>query len=574
MKKFYVLFLVTSLICLGSHKSSAFQNASPREHFTRPIEPEAGIFMLYESGEGIACREATPEEALPFSARDHLEPLHTITRFESQSSNAKDNGLRIVLRATAQLERFPAAKEAFLRVARLWEDRIQSPITVILDVDFGTTLFGTPWPTNSIGGSDAQELTNSGIYQQVRAQLISKASSEQQLAIYNTLPASALPTDIGTTTTMRGTSANARALGLLDPVADPEGKEKDLGKPPSVGFNSSFKFDYDPTDGIDSDKYDFEAIALHEIGHVLGFISKVGARELDSKLPIAPSVWDLFRLRPGTDSHDFSTSQRVLSSGGEQVFTAAGLELPLATGRPNGTGGDSFQGSHWKNDDLIDHWYIGVMEVGIPAGKRQVMTSNDLLALQLMGYELRSGSQIVPEPALLRGKIQGDALILTGMAANISGGMMQARIKLLDDAGLAITEYPPVSFNPDSFPISSYTFHLSGLGQWAAAAEASLTFIDDLGNHSATITGSILSGDDGGPVLKRVSFSEGEVSIKGKRLIGQLSIEVNGVVVSTVTGGSNKKLKIAAAGLNLAKGANRLRIIKDGLVSNILMLNL
>lgn len=584
MKRVFVLFLVTVFLSLngtGSHKSVAFVSLSPRNQedktsaarIFRPAEPEAGVFTLYESGGGVACREATLEEARALSERDQVERLHTISPINRYSQNASDRGLRIVLRATQQLERFPQAKAAFLRAADAWEDKIQSPITVVIDVDFGPTLFGTPFVRNSIGASGSQLLGSSGIYEQVRARLIENASNEQELAVFNSLPTGSLPTDIGSTTNLRGTSANARALGLLNPVADPEGTEKSLGQPPSIGFNSSFNFDYDPTDGIDRDKIDFDAVAMHEIGHVLGFISQVGSRELDSKLPVAPAVWDIFRMRPGADSHDLSTAQRILSSGGEQVFNAAGIELPLSTGRPNATGGDNFQASHWKNDSLISGWYIGVMEVGIPSGKRQVLTSNDLFALQLMGYKLRTGIEMVPEPVKLRGRIEGDAVTLAGSAVNVSGSVIQAQVKLLDNTGTMIIQYPLTSFTPESYPVSAYTFRLPGLSQSLTAAEASITLVDGLGNNSITITEGILDGDKGGPALKQVSLKDGEVSIKGKRLTGQLNIEVNGVVVISVTNGSDKKLKITAAELNLADGPNRVRVIKGGLASNILLLN-
>ena len=576
MKKVFVLFLVTvliSLIWIGSHRSIAFVSLTPAERFFRPAETEAGMFTLYESDGGVACREATPEEARALLERDQVERLHTISPINRYTQNAEGRGLRIVLRATQQLERFPQAKAAFLRAADTWEDKIQTPITVIIDVDFGPTLFGTPFQRNSIGASGSQLLGSSGIYEQVRARLIEKASSEQELAVFNSLPTGSLSTDIGTTTNLRGTSANARALGLLSAVADPDGTEKSLGQPPSIGFNSSFNFDYDPTDGIDRDKIDFDAVAMHEIGHVLGFISQVGSRELDSKLPVAPAVWDIFRLRPGADIDDLSKAQRILSSGGEQVFNAAGIELPLSTGRPNATGGDGFQASHWKNDSLIGDWYIGVMEVGIPSGKRQVLTSNDLFALQLMGYKLRTGIGLVPEPVKLRGRIEGDDVTLTGAAVNVAGGVIQARLKLLDGAGAMIIEYPLTSFTPDSFPVSTYSFRLPGLSQVPAAAKASITLLDGLENNSVTITASILDGDKGGPTLKRVSLNDGVISIKGKRLTGQLSIEVNGGVVGSVTNSSDEKLKIAAAQMNLADGLNRVRIIRGGLASNILLLN-
>ncbi len=406
-------------------------------------------------------------------------------------SNARSAGLQIVLRATQQLERFPQAKSAFLRSAAIWEDKIQTPITIVLDVDYGPTLFGAPWPAGSIGGSSAQELTRD-TYSTVRMHLIAHASSGQELSICNSLPAGTIPTDIGTTTAMRIPSANARALGLVDAIADPDGRERSLGKPPSVGFNSSQRFDFDPSDGIDPDKVDFEAVVLHEIGHVLGFISTVGLRELDSNAVIAPTVWDLFRLRPGTPEDRFSTAQRILSSGGEQRFTAAGLELPLSTGRINGAGGDGFQASHWKNDRLINNRYIGVMEVEIGNGKRQVLTSHDLIAIDLLGYELRQGITLVPESGDLAGRIQGDMLKVTGLATNAGQDIFQAEVRVLDQSGQVLTEYPVAVFDPRGVTIANYEFEFFGLNQLRSATQANLTLIDSLGNRSTTVTTSLL----------------------------------------------------------------------------------
>ena len=52
-----------------------------------------------------------------------------------------------------------------------------------------------------------------------RAKLLEGATDDQARAIYNSLPLDTMPTDIGNISTMKAPSANARALGLLDPVA-------------------------------------------------------------------------------------------------------------------------------------------------------------------------------------------------------------------------------------------------------------------------------------------------------------------------------------------------------------------
>src|SRR5262249_24298205 len=114
--------------------------------------------------------------------------------------------------------------------------------------------------------------------------------------------------------------------------------------------------------------------------------------------PITASPEDLFRFRPGATTATFSTTQRVLSSGGEHVFFGGGPEIRLSTGRNNHTGGDGNQAGHWKDDDLNGGKYIGIMDPILPEGKREEITENDLKALHLMGYQLKSNSGPTPTP--------------------------------------------------------------------------------------------------------------------------------------------------------------------------------
>ncbi|MFH7813512.1 NF038122 family metalloprotease, partial [Acetobacter lovaniensis] len=73
----------------------------------------------------------------------------------------------------------------------------------------------------------------------------------------------------------------------------------------SITFSSAFAFDFDPTDGIEANSFDFIGVAIHEIGHALGFVSGVdtydgrtspGSTNLSSlEGSVVASQLDLFR---------------------------------------------------------------------------------------------------------------------------------------------------------------------------------------------------------------------------------------------------------------------------------------
>ena len=345
---------------------------------------ESGTVLKMRDGQ-LDCQEATVAEAQAM-AREHGLPLYEL-RDETAAFNAQEQpqtGLKIVLRGTAQLDQFPEAKAAFLRAARAWESLIQNRITVVIDVDFGPTFFGAPF--GEFGGlTNSQDLSRPNAYPLVRDELIKSAGSPQEAALYRALPPDHVATNQGPATEMSYSTALLRALGRIAPVADPEHEPANWGPPPRIGFNSAHSYDFDQSDGIKVKRDDFTALAMHEIGHVLGFGSGVGRKELRLYLPPTLEVLDLFRFRPGVTFETFGTALRVLSSGGEQVFFGGGAELPLSTGRNDASGGDLRQAGHWK-DLFLSRQYLGVMDPLSFRGYRYEMTANDREAFECMGY--------------------------------------------------------------------------------------------------------------------------------------------------------------------------------------------
>jgi hypothetical protein len=371
------------------------QTLTPGEAQPAPTELSQA-FVVYQTPDGdVTCRAATPAEAREINSRSSV-PLRQINHLKETSdqtfanggtsANAIATGLTIVLRGTAQLEANLPAKQAFINAAAKWEALIKDPITVTIDVDFGTTAFGNAFSsTNTLGVTSSSGFLVD--YPTVRQQLINRAASQspggsEELTMLNSLPTGSLPTDIGTIPTVFVPPSLMSALNIsaTNPTA------------PKIGFNSDFNFDFDPTDGVTTGQSDFDSVAVHEIGHALGFTSEAGARELNPSRPLLATIWDLYRFKPSTASTaNFSTAQRVLTSGASttdrRVQFNGNAEFDLSTGKPDGTGGDGQQSSHWK-DDAQGVPFIGIMDPTIRRGTHLQISANDLRAIDFFGYNV------------------------------------------------------------------------------------------------------------------------------------------------------------------------------------------
>jgi hypothetical protein len=533
--------------------------------------PQAGNYVLRYRDGGIACDDPTPEE-LGFVLTEVPESDLTII-----SPARKDaNGLTIVLRGTTQLNSFPAAQQGFVAAAARWQALIKSPITVIMDVDFGPTRFGEPYPDGVLGSTSSQIVGGSNNYNAIRSALVSKASPAEAATIA-ALPTGSVPTDIGNAPTVYTAATVFRALGLLAAVANPT-TETNLGAPPKIGFNSDVPWDFDPSNGIDNDKIDFDATAVHEIGHALGFISMTGYRELDSSFPIAVSTWDLFRFRPGVASGTFGSGQRVLSSGGSQVFFGGASALGLSTGRPDGSGGDQQQASHWKSRYDNPGGYIGVMDPTGALGDRDVITQADVVALDRMGYSL--GAPGVPAISQLNANLDGDSLFVTGTAVDSDKNLATGRVTIQDPAGTTIATSNPFQVLSNNQTSVEFSLRFNSMRAIGGAVKLRMTVTDAAGNTSAEAEADFSGGDPGAAAIGTAKYNKAKktLQVKGTGFAAGVQVEVNGVIltgfnVKVNATGTAVKVKGASTALGLRSGLNSIRVRSGGLRSNIAVLS-
>jgi hypothetical protein len=531
--------------------------------------------ILYQKAKALGCRDSSREEAQRLAAPRDGRGLRVI----SSPQINQTNGLKIILRATEQLENNPAAKAAFLKAAAMWESVIQSPITVVIDVDFGPTFFGQSFPDGAVGITHPQLLFAEPVYPSLHGRLLDLANTQSKNDLYLNLPDLIVKTDLGDTQAIVAPSAMFRVWGFIDYNADPDHESSSWGPAPAIGFDSRVAYDFDPSNGIDSDKADFDAVACHEIGHVLGFISYVGQLELNPEGPLALSIWDLFRVSAGTSLDSFSTATRILSSGGTQYFYGGRNSYALSTGRPDGTGGDERQASHWRDDAITNEMRIGVLDPTLPIGRREAITLKDLEALDAFGYWVKPIGNAQPTLNTLAGDLNGGALTLSGTLNDTDGDVVKTQLDLLDAKGRLLGQTAPFAVDFGIPATQYFNFTVQQIGSSPAVTQVRVTLIDSNGNKSRAMVTDFSGGDTGGPRLTTASYKKEVLSLKGKKFGDQLQVEVNGRVLTPPFGFSNqspKKVSMSgqAAELHLQSGPNRIRIISNGLRSNLLVIEI
>lgn len=304
------------------------------------------------------------------------------TALGSAASSA--GAAEIVLNNIGGVEEGTMAHRGFTAAAKFWGSRITNDITIRLDVGFGGLDPGVLGST----GSTIGEVLVQDVYNALAA---NAASAIDAAAVAGLQPlgasqysgigidgismvtpgytgeAGGVGFGIDTSTQvfdadgsvnnvlLGAATANLKALGLLSDMSVIDGE---------ITFSSDFDWDFNTADGITAGTIDFVGVAIHEIGHALGFISGVDDydvlglpdgpfAETDlcgvtcSDYPVNQTWWgytgDLFRY-----GDVGAGPQLVWAPGVDSYFSLDGGATALASFSTGAFNGDGWQASHWK----------------------------------------------------------------------------------------------------------------------------------------------------------------------------------------------------------------------------------
>jgi hypothetical protein len=195
------------------------------------------------------------------------------------------------------------------------------------------------------------------------------------------------------------TRANAKALGMLnDSGLDGVILVSNL-KDKSVGWSYNYQ-----DSSVPNDQLDYLSTGMHEIGHVLGFVSGVDGADLLTSNPgddddddggddgdddeggdLYVTPLDMFRYSSS------STGIIDLSIGGDPYFSLDRGKTRIAnfaTGKNLTLGGDGYQASHWKQQDNP----LGVMDPTLRLGQRRSISLLDRQTLDAIGWNLQESA--------------------------------------------------------------------------------------------------------------------------------------------------------------------------------------
>jgi len=291
---------------------------------------------------------------------------------------------------------------AVARAAEAWQTHLQDAITVNVVIDWAPIASGS----KAISFVDYERRTYSEVYTALGTDRSSPTDfssfaklqddAQVEFLINYTVenpagPGSSTPyldddSDLNNRI-LRLSFANSKAIGLRAA----QGTDRD-GR---IVFDANKTWDYFPADGIAPGDFDFGVTTLHELGHILGFTSRIDSQlgndpgktesEYDFIVPLDLYVYSIQSAAQGEGVFDWTLDTR------SKYFSTDGGASVLAYMSTGVSFGDGQSRGHWRNATTGQD-PIGVMDPSTVSF--QTIQDNDLIVMDLIGFDLLPG--IIP----------------------------------------------------------------------------------------------------------------------------------------------------------------------------------
>ncbi|MBT2188467.1 NF038122 family metalloprotease [Sphingobium sp. H33] len=337
------------------------------------------------------------------------------------------------------------AELGFKIAASYWEKALKNNVTLHFDVGFEDL------GPNILGGTSTSLYTYVPVQAYYDALAAASSSALDAVAVANLQPLSPTGSLDVIVPEYRNTAAHTGVNATGGRVA-PDGKPisdtiavassvwqaltgQAAATDATIQFSSTFAFDFNPSNGIAAGHYDFIGVAIHEMGHALGFLS--GADDFDYSVgggfPVDDYWWgyslDLFRYTNADELNwRFNVPSYFSIDGGATAFNG---DSYFSTGSNYG---DGWQASHWKAPGGCTN-FVGIMNPYICSALVDSVTGEDLALLDAIGWDVNIDALANPNYAISTADIYNAAVpepatwlqMIGGLA--LLGGVMRGRAR-------------------------------------------------------------------------------------------------------------------------------------------------
>ena len=238
-----------------------------------------------------------------------------------------------------------------------------------------------------------------GVYQQYLANDVSSDADHSALEALqdgNTVDVLIDGQRVDGNTKITLTRAQAKALGMTEALVLEDGSTwtRDMVQDPEaldgyIVINNSYDWSYDFTREAEAapNTLDFLTMALHELGHSVGFVSGLDGLMKSVELHSGETRTegftglDLFRYSDTSASIDHPNgSVNDLSVGEASYFSLDGGKTAIAEFEE----GDEYQASHWQRSQNA----LGIMDPTLGYQERTSLSHLDLQAFDVLGWDI------------------------------------------------------------------------------------------------------------------------------------------------------------------------------------------